>query len=157
MWRLPRLQRQEIGWASNSNRSVAFHVLFLDVFELKHKSVSKPRATNSYWFDNLAVVLSAELKCPSHKSQMRLSFIHKDVWVTSEVQFKDCTARKLSCLFVYWEWHFNHKKNGLEGQWYFPIFRSKITRTRVIDLYVKADVSFHYHSVTLEKGLVWNP
>lgn len=67
---------------------------------------------------------------------------------------EDHRAQKLSCLFVYREWHFNHKKNGrLERPWYFLIFQNKITPTVAIDLYINADLSLHYHSVIPENAL----
>lgn len=73
--------------------------MFLGIFELKRKSASKPRATNSFSFSNLAAVLSAEPKCSSYKSKTRFSFTHKSIWVTSEVQFRRL-QRSQAILFI---------------------------------------------------------
>lgn len=65
---------------------------------------------------------------------------------------EDHRAPKLSCLFVYWEWYFNHKKNGLEKTMiFFPIFQNKITTTLLTNLYIKADLSLRYHWAIPEK------
>lgn len=52
-----------------------------------------------YSSDNLVVVLTAELKGPSHESKTRFSFTHKGVWMTSEVQLRRL-HRSQAILFI---------------------------------------------------------